>query len=106
MLHNGLVYSRGLSLVLSGIALVMGGMVYVFVRASKPVFFDWMRRAGIDSWFNPVSYNAPSISRHLPDWIVFSLPNGFWAFGYAVLITTIWSESKSWLRNYYWNHNI
>jgi hypothetical protein len=33
-----------------------------------------------------------------PDWMVYSLPNGLWAFAYALIITRIWGRNKSWPR--------
>jgi hypothetical protein len=41
----------------------------------------------------------------LPKWIVYSLPNGLWAFAYALLITGIWSDSKSCVK-YFWMGSI
>jgi len=43
---------------------------------------------------------APNLS--LPQWFVFSLPNGLWAFAYSLLITVIWGGSKSWIRFLWW----
>jgi len=42
-----------------------------------------------------------SLNLLLPEGIVFSLPNGLWAFSYAMLIAGIWSGRKSWLRTFW-----
>jgi hypothetical protein len=76
--------SRRLFILLSVIAVLSGGMIYVLLRPAGHVFFYR---------FIPV--------QSVPEWIVFSLPNGLWAFAYALLITGIWSGSKSLLR-YFW----
>ena len=49
--------------------------------------------------FNLVRDHSLSSSLFIPEWFIFSLPNGLWAFAYALLITSIWSGSKSWLRH-------
>ena len=70
-------------------------------RTSEPIFFNWISAAGLDSWFSVARQRSLSLNLHLPEWIVFSLPNGLWAFAYALLITGIWSDSKSWLRTFW-----
>jgi hypothetical protein len=90
---------------LSVLALLMGGLIYILFRASEPVFFDWIRAIGLDSWINFARSKSLSSSLHLPAWIVFSLPNGLWAFAYAFLITGIWWGIRSWLK-YFWMASI
>ncbi len=90
---------------LSVLALLLGGVIYILFRASEPVFFNWIGAVGLDSWLNLARSRSLSSSLHLPAWIVFSLPNGLWAFAYAFLITGIWWGSKSWLK-YFWMASI
>jgi len=90
---------------LSVLALLMGGVIYILFRASEPVFFNWIRAVGLEDWLNFARDKSLSSSLHLPAWIVFSLPNGLWAFGYAFLITGIWWGSGSWLK-YFWMASI
>ena len=90
-----------LHVIISAIALLAGGMVYILFRPSEHVFFSWISATGFDNWFN-LARNSSLPSRPLvPEWIVYSLPDGLWAFAYALLITVIWSGSKTWLR-YLW----
>jgi hypothetical protein len=83
------------------VALSLGGIIYILFRTSEPVFFNWIRSAGLESWLNFVRNSSLSLNRLLPGWIVYSLPNGLWSFAYALLITGIWAESKSRLK-YFW----
>ena len=73
------------------LAILMGGMIYIFLRPSEHVFF--------------ARHYPLSQSLHLPELIIFSLPNGLWAFAYALIITRIWLGSKSWLK-YFWMASI
>jgi len=90
-----------LHVIISALALLAGGLVYILFRPSEIVFFSWIRAIGFDNWFNLVRNSSLPSSPEVPEWIVYSLPNGLWAFAYALLITIIWSGSQSWLK-YLW----
>jgi len=100
-LHFSKDHSNGLYVILSVFALFLGGIIYIFLRPSEHVFFGWIRSIGLGHWLNLFRESSISSSQLLPEWIVYSLPNGLWAFAYALLITIIWKDSKSWLR-YLW----
>ena len=99
LFHFPEYYSSRLYIILSVFALSLGGTIYIFFRTSEHVFFGWIRAVGLDHWFNLVRDHSLSSSLFIPEWFIFSLPNGLWAFAYALLITSIWSGSKSWLRH-------
>lgn len=87
------------------IAIFFGGIIYILFRPSEHVFFNWIRAAGFTHLLSVIRHNTFFTGLHLPGWIVFSLPNGLWAFAYAFLITAIWSGSQSWLK-YFWMASI
>jgi hypothetical protein len=98
-------YFNGFYFWLAAIALLAGGIIYILFRTSEPVFFNWIRAAGLDNWLNFARNRSLSLTPHLPDWVVYSLPNGLWAFAYSLLITAIWSGNKSRLK-YFWMASI
>jgi hypothetical protein len=104
-LHQTAKYFMSPYFWLSAIALLAGGIIYILFRTSEPVFFNWIRAAGLDSWLSFARNDSLSLTPYLPGWVVYSLPNGLWAFAYALLITAIWSGSKSPLR-YFWMASI
>jgi len=77
------------------IAILLGGMFYVFIRPGEALFISWFRDAGFSI---NLEYLRTNILFKLPDWITFSLPDGLWAFGYSLLISSIWSNNQSKLR--------
>ena len=81
----------------SVIALIAGFLIYLFYRAKKPLFLEWSGFIKING------ANSPKVSSilHMPDPIIYSLPTGLWAFAYTLLISGIWSGSKSFMR-YVW----
>jgi hypothetical protein len=94
-----------LYILLCALALLLGGMIYILFRTPEPVFFHWIRAVGLEGWLNLARSKSLSLSQVFPKWIVFSLPNGLWAFAYALLITGIWKGSKSRLK-YFWMASI
>jgi hypothetical protein len=94
---SGIRFNR-LNLLLCSAALLLGGIIYILFHASEPAFFRWIPGPGLASWFSFARQSSVSFSQSLPEWIVFSLPNGLWAFAYSLLITGIWAGNKSWLR--------
>jgi hypothetical protein len=92
-------------LCLSAFALLLGGIIYIFFRTPKPEFLHYIRAYGIEVLINSARRKAVSITPFFPDWLIFSLPDGLWAFAYAALITAIWNGSKSPLK-YPWMASI
>jgi hypothetical protein len=91
----------GLHIFMCAIALIAGGIIYLLFRPDEVLFFRWMRTLGFKSLISYFRQNSFSINIHLPEWVVYSLPNGLWAFAYALLITRIWAGSKSTFK-YFW----
>lgn len=94
-------YFNLLYICLTAFALLAGGIIYIIFRSSEPLFFSWTNSTRAIHWINIIRNSSLSFSKILPEWIVYSLPDGLWAFGYSLLITGIWSGSKSLLR-YFW----
>jgi hypothetical protein len=89
----------------SASAIFLGGMIYILFHSSEPFFFSWIRSSGLNNWLNLARSRSLVISGHLPLWILYSLPDGLWAFAYALLIAGIWWRSSSWLK-YFWMSTI
>ena len=92
-------------ILLSASALILGGTIYILFYTSQPVFFSWIRAAGLHNWLTQARHYSLTAGSNLPPWVVFSLPDGLWAFAYAVLITGIWIRSNSGLK-YFWMSTI
>ncbi len=103
-INNPIGFYR-LYICLTALAIIFGGTIYILFRPSEPVFFQWIRVAGLDNMLSAARRNTFLSGLQLPDWIVYSLPNGLWSFAYSLIITGIWAGSKSWLR-YVWMASI
>lgn len=77
----------------------IGGMIYLGYRSTSLLMFRWVNTLGLDNTIN----NFRSIVKHypIPDWVMYSLPDGLWILSYMLLIDTIWGwdnlEFKYWL---------
>jgi hypothetical protein len=87
--------------ILSGTAVLLGGLIYVFLRPAEPVFIKWVRVAGLESLIDLLRSLPSDAGTALPRWIVYSLPGALWAFAYSVIITGIWARSNS-SAKYFW----
>ncbi len=78
------------------LALILGGSIYIYLRPSEHVFFNWIRAIGLENLLGSGIHPLSHLS--FPDWFVYSLPNGLWAFAYTFLIRWIWAGNRSWIR--------
>lgn len=90
--------TNGIFIILSFVALLSGGLIYLLFRSTEPVFFQWIKVLNLNKWLSLQRQKSASLPLHFPEWFLYSLPNGLWAFAYALIITTIWAGNKSWLR--------
>ncbi|MFO7668317.1 MAG: hypothetical protein R6W31_01535 [Bacteroidales bacterium] len=86
---------------LSSFAVFAGGLIYILFRPAEPAFFNWFYAAGLENWLYAVREQSLSICSSLPQWVVYSLPNGLWVFGYTTIVISIWTGSNSFLK-YFW----
>lgn len=83
-------------------ALIVGGLIYLFARPVEPLFFRWFAFLSAENWLTSVrQLTVPFFYNVIPDWILFSLPAGLWAFAYSIVIILIWKNSNSILK-YLW----
>jgi hypothetical protein len=94
-------YLRSTIFLFAFLAVLSGGLVYVFFRPVEPLFFTWVDDVGAGNMLSNIRRFTLPLIGYIPEWVLFSLPGGLWAFAYALIIAAIWSGSKSWLR-YFW----
>lgn len=86
---------KGKYFVWSIFAILAGGFIYVLFRPVEPIFFNWLGAIGFENWLGTIREKSLSINQSMPAWMVYSLPNGLWAFAYTILILAIWKGSHS-----------
>jgi hypothetical protein len=82
------------------ISITVGTAIYILFRSTNLLVFIWIENVGLGEdvielrdWANP-------ILPHLPEFILYSLPDGLWAFSFSASILLIWRNEKS--KKYLW----
>lgn len=60
-------------------------MIYLMFRSESLVMFRWCESFHIREYIDSIR-----IPCTLPQWVVFSLPDGLWLCSYALFVSTIW----------------
>ena len=87
--------------VMAGLALVLGGSIYIMFRTPTFRFFRWAETAGFGQLLQKIRADYFLGPHHSPEWFVYSLPEGLWAFAYATIISSMWIGRLSWVK-YLW----
>ena len=83
-------------LISSILSLLIGGCIYLFFREPSLIFFGWIDDLG---WLNGVKSVQESmhwLKQGLPNWTIYSLPDGLWLFSYVCLMMHLWRKSLPW----------
>jgi hypothetical protein len=81
--------------------LLCGSIVYILFRTSNLVMFNWFKKLNILSLIEAVRKHTTPYTNILPNFILYSLPDGLWLFSYLSLILYLWkNEIKN--ENLFW----
>ncbi len=82
-------------------SLLVGGLIYVCFRSNTLILFNWIDLIGLGHFVESIrSYTIPYVS-HIPEWVLFSLPDGLWMFSYGCAICYLWRHTHS-KQPYFW----
>lgn len=65
--------------------LCVGMLIYIFLRPGDPFFKQWFHETAL---VNDASFL--NMAHTMPQWILFSLPDGLWMFSMVLIIFAIW----------------
>ena len=87
---------------ISFLTLLCGTLIYLLFRVSTLKVFSWLNFLGIDFISSDLRKNSINFAQKIPEWFIFSLPDGIWIFSYVVLMISIWNfevnkQSLFWL---------
>jgi len=75
--------------------LLVGGLIYLLFRTSSLKMFEWYNTIGLGTFTNKLRVLTLPFAYKIPDWILYSLPDGLWIFSYISLILFIWQNKIS-----------
>jgi hypothetical protein len=76
-----------------------GGLIYVFFRPSPALFFSLFKPLGLESFIKSVRLFTLGLTPFLPEWVLYSLPQGLWALAYTMIIAGIWINKSAVIRH-------
>jgi hypothetical protein len=71
------------------ISLVSGLILYIGFRTTHTPIYQWAIKLGLGKEINFLRNTMQGI--HLPDWIVYSMPDGLWMFSFVLSVLSIWN---------------
>ena len=83
------------------LTLVLGGLIYVLFRTSSLKMFNWFEIIGLKSLTTELRKLSFQFACKIPEWILFSLPDGLWIFSYVSSMLFIWKNSVT-TKNIFW----
>ena len=79
---------RKWTIILASVSFLMGCAVYMLFRSPSVKVFSWLDAIGLKDFFLNV---RPDVSKdELPDWLLYSFPDGCWVFSYVLFMDAIW----------------
>lgn len=75
------------TIVIASVSFWAGAMIYILFRSTHILMFRWINRLGL---LNLVYSIRPNL-KNLPEWVVYSLPDGLWMFSYCLFVGHVWN---------------
>jgi hypothetical protein len=80
---------------------LFGGLIYVLFRTDSIRFFDYLTYVGLDESLSIIRSITLPMNQFIPEWVIYSLPDGLWLFSFSLLVNLIWSREDR-LRFWFW----
>jgi len=94
---------RTLKIILLFFPVVLGGLIYIIFRTDRLIMYHWFEYLNLSDEINTIKSLKNILS--LPDWFIYSLPDGLWVFSYTALSLEIW-RSPITQRSFFWIFSI
>ncbi len=82
-------------------AILSGGLIYVLFRHDSLKMFSWFEIINISNAISEIRLFTLPLSIYLPDWFLYSLPDGLWLFSYISFLLVVWGNTIS-KHNIHW----
>ena len=74
--------------------LLLGGLIYACWRTTTLWMFDWWRILGIEQPVLLLRNLAAPFGASIPNWVLFSLPDGLWVYAVTAFMSQLWFASR------------
>ncbi len=83
------------------LGLAVGTSIYLFARPKECLVLSLLDFLGLGKEISLIRATTIPISKSIPNWLRFSLPDGLWVLSYTCLICYIWDFNLN-RRNIFW----
>lgn len=77
------------------LALLLGGLIYISFRTKSLAMFQWFESISLDTAITSIRSITMPLEPNLPDWFLFSFPDGLWIFSYISLMLWLWKNDRN-----------
>jgi hypothetical protein len=77
---------------LSILSILFGGVIYIAFRSSSIILFKWIDYIVLIDPVENLRIVTLPYKEYLPDWFLYSLPDGLWMFSYSCIVLVIWKR--------------
>ena len=77
---------------LSILSILFGGVIYIAFRISSIILFKWIDYIVLIDPVENLRIVTLPYKEYLPDWFLYSLPDGLWMFSYSCIVLVIWKS--------------
>lgn len=84
--------------------LAIGGGIYICYRPLSLRMFEWYEAIGLDNWIFLARSGAAPFRHTLPDWTIYSLPNGLWVYSLTTFMLMVWRRQCASRMDVIWPH--
>ncbi len=82
-------------------SILSGGLIYVLFRQDSLKMFSWFESVNLSNSISEMRLFTLPLSIYLPDWFLYSLPDGLWLFSYVSFLLVVWGNVIS-KHNIHW----
>lgn len=80
---------------------LLGVLIYLLFRSESIRVFDYLTYVKLDKPLSIIRSFTLPLSQFIPDWIIYSLPDGLWLFSFSLIISEIWNKEDN-IRFWFW----
>lgn len=81
--------------------LFLGAIIYVLFRSESLLMFNWFHLLGVDEIIRSLRIQAAPYRNCIPEFILFSIPDGVWVYSITVLMGALWHNTSLSVR-FFW----
>lgn len=90
--------SLGYVLLYCALPILVGGLIYLAFRDDSLLMFRWAGWVGLDGLIEAGRGYSLPYRPFIPDWILFSVPDGVWVFASTAFFARLWHDGHWALR--------